>query len=151
MDEVASELYVGSIEDAGDQSLLERRRISVILSLTHTEPDPGFPSAVTVVRFPMLDGPRNDRETFARAVSEAVTRWEAGNRVLIHCSAGASRSPAVAAAAISLSTDRPVETAFRQLKQRRPAVDPHEALVRQAARVSSRGTDRIKQADSTQE
>jgi predicted protein tyrosine phosphatase len=151
MDEVASGLYVGAIDDAGDQSRLAEHRISVVLSLTHAEPETGFPADVTVVRLPMMDGPRNDHQTFVRAVNEAVTRWEAGNRVLVHCSAGASRSPAVAATAVSLSTDRTLETAFQQLKERRAAVEPHEALLRQAASVSSRGVDYVEQAERTRD
>jgi predicted protein tyrosine phosphatase len=144
-------LYVGTIDDAGDQSLLAEHRISVIVSLTHAEPDPGFPTDVTVVRLPMMDGPQNDHQTFLGAVSETVTRWEAGNRVLVHCSAGASRSPAVAATAVSLSTDRTLETAFQQLKKRRAAVEPHEALLRQAASVSTRGREYVEQAERTRD
>lgn len=74
MDEVASGLYVGSIDDAGDQSLLAEHRISVILSLTHSKPETGFPTDVTVVQLPMMDGPQNDHQTFVRAVNEALTR-----------------------------------------------------------------------------
>jgi predicted protein tyrosine phosphatase len=151
MDEVASALHVGSIDDAADQSLLAEHRISVIVSLTHAEPETGFPPDVTVVRLPMMDGPRNDRQTFLRAVDETVTRWEAGDRVLVHCSAGASRSPAVAATVVSLSTDRTLETVFQQLKERRPAVEPHEALLRQAASVSDRGREHVEQANRTRD
>jgi protein-tyrosine phosphatase len=149
MDEVAGGLYVGSIDDAGDRSLLEEHRISVVLSLTYAEPETGTPSDVTVVRLPMMDGPQNDHRTFRRAVNEVLTRWEAGARVLVHCSAGASRSPAVAATAISLSTGQSLEAAFRQLKERRAAVDPHEALLRQADSVSSRGREYVRRVDET--
>lgn len=151
MDEVADGLYVGSIDDADNQSRLAEHRISVIVSLTHAEPETGFPSDVTVVRLPMMDGPQNDHQTFLRAVNETVTRWEAGDRVLVHCSAGASRSPAVAATVVSLSTDRTLESVFQQLKKRRAAVEPHEALLRQAASVSNRGKDYVKQAERTQD
>jgi protein-tyrosine phosphatase len=147
MDEIASGLYVGSIEDAGDRSLLAEHRISVIVSLTHAKPETGFPPALTVVRFPMMDGPQNDHQTFLEAVDGALTRWEAGDRVLVHCSAGASRSPAVAATVVSLSTDRTPEAAFRQLKERRAVVDPHEALLRQAVSVSNRGREYLKQIE----
>jgi protein-tyrosine phosphatase len=151
MDEVASALYVGSINDADSQSRLAEHRISVIVSLTHAEPGTGFSSDVTVIRIPMMDGPQNDHQTFVRAVNETLTRWEAGDRVLVHCSAGASRSPAVAATVVSLSTDRTLESVFQQLKQRRAVVEPHEALLRQAASVSNHGREYVKQADSTQD
>lgn len=151
MDEVANALYVGSIDDAGDQSQLAEHRISVVISLTHAEPETGFPPDVTVVRLPMMDGPQNDHHTFIRAVSEALARWEAGNRVLVHCSAGASRSPAVAATVITLSTDRTLESAFQQLKERRAAVEPHEALLRQAAVISTCGKEYVEQAERSRD
>ncbi|WP_394327076.1 dual specificity protein phosphatase family protein [Halopenitus malekzadehii] len=151
MDEVTNALYVGSIDDAGDQSRLAEHRISVIISLTFAEPETGFPPDVTVVRLPMMDGPQNDHQTFVRAVNETLTRWEAENRVLVHCSAGASRSPAVAATVVSLSTDRTLESVFQQLKEERAAVEPHEALLRQAASVSNRGREYVEQAKRTRD
>ena len=83
----------------------------------------------------MVDGPQNDTQTFERAVIETLQRVDEGDRVLVHCSAGASRSPAVAATALALHTQIGLEAAFEQVANRRDAIDPHETVVRQAARV----------------
>ena len=52
----------------------------------------------------MVDGPQNDVQTFERAVIETLERLDEDDRVLVHCSAGASQSPAVAAKALALDT-----------------------------------------------
>jgi predicted protein tyrosine phosphatase len=139
MDEIASGLFVGTSADAGDQSQLAEHDITTVVSLTHSEPDGGFPASLTVHRRPMMDGPQNDHETFTTAVRDVLSEREVDERVLVHCSAGASRSPAVVATALALSTELTLEGAFQRLAERRSAVDPHEALIRQASRVTDCG------------
>ncbi|ELZ49730.1 Dual specificity protein phosphatase [Halorubrum distributum JCM 9100] len=130
MDEVTAGLFVGTVSDAEAGGLLEDRGIDVVVSLTHDDPDTGTVARVDV---PMTDGPRNESESFVAAAETVVERREAGQRVLVHCSAGASRSPAVAAAATTRLTDRDLGEAFEQVLARRPEVDPHDALIRRAA------------------
>ena len=132
MDAVADGLFVGTIDDAENTMRLRDRRVDAAVSLTHDIPC--IPE-VSVTRIPMVDGPQNDIQTFERAVIETLERLDEGNRVLVHCSAGASRSPAVAATALALDSQIGLEVAFEQVANRRDAVDPHEAVVRQAARV----------------
>lgn len=135
MDDVADGLFVGTLDDAGNLSRLCEYGIENIVSLIHAESASEFPSDLTVVNVPMRDGPCNDQQKFQRAVTHALYRLNAGEELLVHCSAGASRSPAVAATALALSDDMGLEVAFEQIADRRDAVDPHEAVVQQAARV----------------
>lgn len=135
MDEVVAGLSVGTVSDAEDGSLLRDRGIDVVVSLTHDDPDT---EPVPRVDVPMTDGPRNEYPAFAEAVEAVVERRDAGQRVLVHCSAGASRSPAVAAAAMTRLTDRDLGEAFEQVSARRSEVDPHDALVRRAAAFATR-------------
>lgn len=130
MNEVAAGIFVGTVSDAEDGSLLRDRGIDVVVSLTHDDPDTGPADRVDV---PMLDGPQNEYSAFADAAETVVERGEADQRVLIHCSAGASRSPAVAAAAMTRLTDRDLGEAFEQVSARRSEIDPHDALIRRAA------------------
>ncbi|AZH27194.1 protein phosphatase [Haloplanus aerogenes] len=134
MDEVASGLFIGTVADAGDGERLRRRGVGVIVSLTYGDPDGGYPDGVTVVDVPMVDGPRNDLAAFGRAVTAVTSRLD-DYGVLVHCSAGASRSPAVAATALALSEGIGLDDAFRRVAAARDAVDPHDALVRRAASV----------------
>jgi len=135
MDEVADGLFVGTVEDAGDKARLREHSITNIVSLIHREPEGGFPADLTVVNVPMMDGPRNNQERFDQAVIHVLSCLKKGDNLLLHCSAGASRSPAVAATALALYDDIELEVAFEQVSNRRDAVEPHEAVVRQAARV----------------
>ena len=61
-------------------------------------------AGVEVVRVPMTDGPRTEMASFRKAVDATRHRLAAGERVLVHCSAGASRSPAVAATVYTEAT-----------------------------------------------
>ncbi|RLM72500.1 dual specificity protein phosphatase [Halorubrum sp. Atlit-26R] len=135
MNEVGDGILVGTVSDAEDESLLRGRGIDTVVSLTHDDPDTGPVARVDV---PMLDGPQNEYQSFVDAVETVVARREAGQRVLVHCSAGASRSPAVAAAAMTRLTDRDLGEAFEQVSARRSAVDPHDALIRRAATFATR-------------
>jgi protein-tyrosine phosphatase len=135
MDEVADGLFVGTLKDAGDEALIQEHSIVNIISLTHGEPNGGFSSDLTVENIPMKDGPRNDQQKFDKAVTYVLACLKTGDNLLVHCSAGASRSPAVAATALALYDEVRLEAAFEQVSKHRSAVDPHEAVVQQAARV----------------
>ncbi|MFB6251991.1 MAG: dual specificity protein phosphatase family protein [Halobellus sp.] len=135
MDEVFPDLYVGRIEDAGDPSLCHTRGIDRIVSLTFSDPEGGFPPSISVATFRMKDGPRNDEALFATAVEDVVTALETGERVLVHCTRGSSRSPSVAATAAAISEGIELAGSFRQVQRRRPETDPHDAVVRNAVAV----------------
>lgn len=133
MDEVAPDLYVGTVADAEDGTRLQENGIDSVVSLTHSDPRTDRP--VPVSDCAMMDGPRNDRETFREAVEHVLAGLERGETVLVHCSRGASRSPSVAAAAAALHEGIGIEEAFELIEERRAAVDPHPALVEQAVEV----------------
>lgn len=134
MDTVANGLFVGTESDAENASVLRKHGVDVVVSLTHGDTDPG--GNVTCVDVPMVDGPQNDPEVFVEAVRKVVERRESGRTVLIHCSAGASRSPAVAAAALTGLSDKSLNEAFSQVLRQRPTADPHDGLIRQAVNAT---------------
>jgi len=132
MDEVATGIFVGTEADASDESLLEAHGIDAVVSLTHNEPETGD---ITRLDAPMVDGPQNSYQSFADAVQSVLTSRDDGQRVLIHCAAGSSRSPSVAATAITCLTANTLNESFNQVLERRPEADPHDALICQAAKV----------------
>lgn len=133
MDEVFNGIYIGTESDAGDESSLRKHGVDTVISLTHTNPDTGD---ITRVDIPMIDGPQNSYKAFVEAVNEVVKQHQNGQYVLVHCSAGSSRSPSVAAAAITHLTEKDLNEAFNQVIERRPETDPHNALVRQAFKTT---------------
>ncbi|KAB1190763.1 MULTISPECIES: dual specificity protein phosphatase family protein [Haloferax] len=132
MDEIVRNLYVGTIEDAGNQSMLRAHDIDTIVSLTYADPDGTVSQDIELQTFPMMDGPRNDPEEFDGAVTAAFESVQAGERVLVHCSAGASRSVGVAAVVVALVEDCDIERAFEVVSDARAVADPHDALRRRA-------------------
>jgi len=133
MDEVFNGIYVGTESDAGDESILRKHGVDTVVSLTHSQPDTGD---ITRVDVPMVDGPQNSYQAFAEAEETVIEQRENGRRVLVHCSAGSSRSPSVAAAAITRLSDTTLNEAFNQIIEQRPKTDPHDALVRQAVKTT---------------
>ncbi|WP_115862399.1 dual specificity protein phosphatase family protein [Halorussus litoreus] len=132
MDRIAPGLFVGSAESAADASRQQTVGISTVCALTHDPPTGGYPDAVSVVHVPMMDGPRNDPEAFRQAVDAVVAARDADETVLVHCSRGGSRSPAVAAAALAVRRGCPVEAALAEVRASRPEADPHPVLVDRA-------------------
>lgn len=135
MDEVYPGLYVGTVADAGDEQLLEAHTVDKVVSLTHGNPESGFPAAVSVVEVGMKDGPRNEKEQFESAVEETLAGLRSDETVLVHCSRGASRSPSVAATAVAVHQDIGIQVAFERVAASRAECDPHPALVRRAVSV----------------
>ena len=134
MDSVSDDLFVGTVEDATDDSALETHSVTTIISLTHETPS-FTEQELTIHSIPLIDGPQHNRQQFTKAVEETIAALEADGGVLVHCSAGASRSPTVAATALALSQDMELEDALQQVADNRDGVDPHESLLRQAAYV----------------
>ncbi|MCT9098257.1 dual specificity protein phosphatase [Haloarchaeobius sp. HME9146] len=135
MDEVSDDLFVSGIEAASDRAQLQANDITAVVSVTHESPDGDIPSGLDHRHLPMMDGPRNDREAFEQAVTEAIELLQAGERVLVHCSWGSSRSAAVAATAMALHRGRDIGDAFETVAAGRKEVDPHPELVRRAVSV----------------
>ena len=133
MDQVFPGIYVGTESDAGDEQLLRKCGVETVISLTHSNPATGDVDRVDV---PMTDGPQNSYQAFTEAVETVVQQHQNNHCVLIHCSAGSSRSPSVAAAAITHLSDTTVNEAFNQIIEARPETDPHDALVRQAVKTT---------------
>jgi len=142
MNRVGTELFIGTGADAADKQQLETHGITTVISLTHEKPDLSEP-AIDIYSIPLIDGPQNSRDRFTEAVTETVTALGGDESVLVHCAAGASRSPTVAATALALVQDIGLEDAIQQVADNRDAVDPHEALLRQAAHVYTEFADSV--------
>lgn len=134
MDQVAPDLFVGTHADSAATQRLDEHHITTVVSLTHKSPEHSN-QAIDIHSIPLIDGPKNDHDQFTKAVQQTVTAINQGECVLVHCSAGASRSPTVAATALALIEEIDLQNAIQQVADNRDAVDPHEALLRQAAHV----------------
>ena len=131
MDHVTDSLLVGDAEDASDHDGIRAAGVTVVLSLTHDSP--ATPArGYRVVDRPLVDGPQNDPERFAAAVDTLRSLLDDGERVLVHCSAGASRSVAVAAAAHALGEGLDADEALATVRAERGVSALHPVLADRA-------------------
>ncbi|WP_254807898.1 dual specificity protein phosphatase family protein [Natronosalvus amylolyticus] len=137
MYEVSERLYYGGLEAAGTDL---RRDIDHVIQLTYESPEAGYPDDVSVHTFSMMDGPRNDETVFCGAVSKAVELLEQEYTVLVHCSAGRSRSTCVTAAAYARHESVSFENAMARVREAGP-VNAHEALLRRGKRAVAEGSE----------
>jgi protein tyrosine phosphatase (PTP) superfamily phosphohydrolase (DUF442 family) len=97
MDQITEEIWIGSINDVGDQKALRDNGIQSILCLdgclTGKRADELGVDKIEVVE--LIDGRGNRPEVFLRAVRMLQQLKAKHSPVLVHCHAGQSRSAAV--------------------------------------------------------
>lgn len=124
IDFITDQLALGGLADASSKILIAAR-IDFVLSLA---PDVE------------VEGPRQvflpvaDREPMSGALIEQAVRLidteiSAGRRVLIHCSQGISRSPAIAVCYLYQCHEMSVSSALEMVRRARPQAAPHPALL----------------------
>ncbi len=118
-------LWLGHAGDGRDISRLFELDIKVLVQLAAEESPIATPRDMTYLRFPMIDGAGNPRELLALAITTVSTLISLRAPTLICCGAGLSRSPAIAAAAISWTSGEAPEQSLRRIIQfRRADVSP---------------------------
>lgn len=115
------ELWLGSVVDARDVRAILNCGITAIVDLAINELPIVYPRDIVYCRIPLLDGQGN-LTTSLRLAIRAATSLLAGNvPTLVFCSMGMSRTPVIAAAAISLHEGVPLEQSLPRVLRDRPA------------------------------
>lgn len=125
-------LYVGDVQDAARGEALPAVGVEAVVRLTHTAPETPYPESLAVDTVPLVDGPQNDPAATRRAVARLRDRLAAGETTLVHCSAGASRSVAVAAGALALVRGVAFDDALGTVRSEHGPSQPHPAVVANA-------------------
>ena len=108
-------LWLGSVVDAWDLPALHRTGIQAIVDLASNEAPIKLTRDLTYCRFPIVDGNGNDLPRLRLAVDTLEALLRAKVPTFVFCSAGMSRSPAVAAAAIARITNLPLIDCLTQI------------------------------------
>ena len=83
----------------------------------------------TVIKVGILDLPSEPLDRFLPELVDLILeRWNAGEKVLVHCAFGISRSASVAIAAIASHAHMTFDEAFAFVKEKRPIVTPTNAF-----------------------
>ncbi len=106
-------LWIGNAGDVRRVANLTEHGIVAVIDLAANEPVAVLPREFVYCRFPLLDGEGNERWLLRTAIETISGLLRDNVPTLVACSAGMSRSPALAAAAIA------------QLESR----DPNECLM----------------------
>lgn len=101
-------LWLGSVVDAWDLPALHRAGIQAVVDLASNEAPIKLTRDLTYCRFPVVDGVGNDLPKLRLAIDTLESLLRADVPTFVYCSAGMSRSPAVAAAAIARISGQPL-------------------------------------------
>jgi protein-tyrosine phosphatase len=94
-------LWLGHSGDGRDYATLFEAGIQALVHAAIEDPPDCPPRDFIYVRIPLLDGTGNDSRRLRVAVRIVVELLDRGEPTLLYCGAGMSRSPALAAAAMS--------------------------------------------------
>ncbi len=112
-------------EDRDPRSLFDRE-ISTVVDLAWDEPPAALPREMIYCRIPLVDSDGNSDSTLKFAVQTVVDLLAAGKQTLVACSAGMSRSPAIAAAALAVTRDADPDDILSEIGDARALeVSPH--------------------------
>jgi protein-tyrosine phosphatase len=141
-DEIIPGLLVGSAPDHRQRTALRRSGVTAVLDLrAEATGDDPWPAGVTVRHAPVQDGQAPDPGRLHELAGWAVERVHAGDTVLVHCRAGVGRSATVACA-ILLRLGYDLGSAYRTVRDRRPAIVPTDAQLAVLRRyANARPTD----------
>src|SRR5688572_13372182 len=95
--------------------------IIALFDLAMDEPPAALSREMVYCRFPLVDGGGNPAAIVRGAIESLAALIRAGSPVLAYCSAGMSRSPSIAAAALSLVSGQTPEECLRLVVHGAPA------------------------------
>lgn len=119
---VAETLLVGSRNDCGHLVFANQYGVTAVLNLALEEDWPRD-ADVRYLHFPIEDDEDISADQFDRIIAAIYAEVNRG-RLLIHCVAGYSRAPVIAATYIALAEGVPFEMAMRRVKAARPVASP---------------------------
>jgi hypothetical protein len=108
-------LWVGSIVDGWNLRQLHGVGIRAIVDLASNEAPIKLTRDLIYCRFPIVDGVGNNRTTLRLVVETLAALVQADVPTLVFCSAGMSRSPLIAAAAIARLSGQPLLDCLSQI------------------------------------
>jgi len=127
IDKITDKLYLGNECGAHNQEMLTKLGITHILvagNYLHQK----FPKNYKYLKLPLIDRPKQD--LFAH-LQDAFDYIDSGEKVLVHCAGGMSRSASIVIAYVMVKNKWKYEETYKFLKEKRPIVCPNEGFVTQ--------------------
>ncbi|MCI0637488.1 MAG: dual specificity protein phosphatase family protein [Gemmataceae bacterium] len=114
-------LWLGHAGDGRDFRLIVDTGIRAVVQLAAEEPVLQLPRELAYCRFPLVDGLDNERKLLSLAVTTVANLLEKNVPTLVCCGAGMSRSPAIAAAALSMVFQEAPDECLKNIAEHFPA------------------------------
>ena len=114
-------LWLGHAGDVRDVRILYDTGIQAIIDLAGNEPPPQLPRSFTYCRFPLFDDGNNPKWLLQVVIHTLADLISLKIPTLVFCSAGLSRTPAIAAAALATVTQLPIEQCLKTGTDNSPA------------------------------
>ncbi len=114
-------LWLGHAGEVVDSLSLSAQGIVAVVDLALNEPPAIFLRDLIYCRFPLTDGSGNASRLLRAAIESVAALVRAGTPTFVFCSAGMSRSPCIAAAALALVDGCSATDALRLVIQSGPA------------------------------
>ncbi len=130
-------LYIGDAISARDLTRIYDYEFAAVVDLAANEPPAVLGRDIIYCRFPLSDDDSNDDAIIAAAIQCVRELFERRFKVLVACSVGMSRSPVIAAAALSISKGEPFSDTLIRITSKIPH-DVSPALVTSVQRVHAR-------------
>jgi protein-tyrosine phosphatase len=137
MELICENLYLGNASDAKNLPNLIAHDINVVFNVAvdlHYQVAHKYNEHRELVqqKIGMTDGMNNPPELFVAAVLALKGLMDRGNKILIHCHQGRSRSPCVVAAYLSIKEGKDFLTKLEELKSIRAIVNPEPGMIQYA-------------------
>jgi len=113
-------LWIGHADDGRNYQQILEAGIQAIVQVAMDEPALQPPRELTYCRFPLIDGPGNERRLLYLAMVTVANLLEKNVPTLVCCSGGMSRSPVIAAAALAMVQQEKPDDCLRQIAEHHP-------------------------------
>lgn len=129
MSQILPFVFIGNERDAANRELLERSKVSHVLNVTSHVPlhfENEARNGITYKRLAATDScSQNLKQYFEEAIEFIESARISEGKVLVHCQAGVSRSPAIVIAYLMARFNLTLMAAFDFAKSRRNIVAPN--------------------------
>ena len=121
-------LWIGNAQDLRSPRELFRKGIAAVVDLAWEESPAVLPREMVYCRFPLHDGEGNNPATLRNALQLVVSLLVTEIPTVVGCSAGMSRSPAIAACALAFHLKQSPQDVLSQMMNQ-TSLEIHPALL----------------------
>src|SRR4051812_23366401 len=114
-------LWVGHAGGGRDFTRIAEAGIEAVVNVAFEESPGQLPHELLYLRVPLIDGTGNRAASIDLAVTTVANLLRLSIPTLVHCGAGMSRAPTIAAASISVAFKKSPEECLREIVARHPS------------------------------